>query len=251
MEKMPIFSKEGYIEVIQNALDKGYLFIGFSQKDSIQKGIKYCLMRHDIDISLKCALEMAEIEYALGIKANYFFMLRSPAYNLFTRYAFDVLKKISNMGHEIALHFDAAHPVINSNNLIEKVGEESRILSDLCEQKLYAVSFHQPSSYILTEDIYIPNLINTYNRKQMAEWYYTSDSNRVWKEHTAFSVIDCDHYTKIQLLTHPIWWIYDDVLVEDAWDHAIIDNFYLMQDQFLATERAYGNSRTLDLHRTD
>jgi hypothetical protein len=249
MNKVPIFSKEGYREVIINAITKGYNFLVFSQKDNIQKGSKYCLMRHDIDTSLKCAIEMAEIEHSLGVRTTYFFMLRSPAYNLFSRYAFNVLKKISKMGHEIALHFDAAHPVINSSNLIVKVEEESRILSYLCGQEIHAVSFHQPSQFILKGDTLLPDVINTYNKIQMKDWYYTSDSNRVWKEHNALSVFDCMQYPRIQILVHPIWWICEEPIIEDAWDNAITDNFYIMQQQFLDTEGAYGYARTFHINR--
>lgn len=249
MDRIPIFSKEGYREVIINAIKKDYNFLIFSQKDNIQKGRKYCLMRHDIDTSLKCALEMAEIEYSLGVKTTYFFMLRSPAYNLFSRYSFDVLKKVRDMGHEIALHFDAAHPVINSKNLIEKVEEELLILANLCEHKIQAVSFHQPSSTILKGDIFVPGIINTYNKLQMQDWYYTSDSNRVWKEHDALSVFDCMQYSRIQILVHPIWWICEEQIIEDAWDHAVTDNFYIMQQQFLDTEMAYGDARRFLLNR--
>ncbi len=243
MKKIPTFSKEGYKEILGNALTHKYNFIGFSEKNDVKLDKRYCLMRHDIDTSLKCALEMAQIEHELGIKANYFFMLRSPAYNLFSRYAFDVLLKIHEMGHEIGLHFDAAHPAINPGNLIDVVESELYTLSTLCNHPIYAVSFHQPSAEILSGDILVPDKINTYNKKQMADWYYTSDSNRIWKEYNAFSVFDSGNYRLIQMLIHPIWWIYSDVRIEDAWNSAILDNFRIMQQQFLDTEGAYGAPR--------
>lgn len=83
----------------------------------------------------------------------------------------------------------------------------------------------------------------------MNGWVYTSDSNRTWKEHTALSVFSVNNYEKIQILIHPIWWMYDDDLIEDAWDRAIVDNFYIMQQQFLDTEGAYGEAREFTIKR--
>lgn len=247
--RLPTFSKNGYVEILKNGQNKGFEFVRFNEMDRISTKGKYCLMRHDIDVSLKCSLEMAEIENSMNINATYFFMLRSPAYNLFGRHAFDVLKRISDMGHEIALHFDASHPAIHPGNLIDKIYQEVKILTDLCGQHVKTLSFHQPSQAILDGNLTVPHLINTYNRDQMADWYYISDSNRIWKEHNALSVFDCELYNKVQILTHPIWWIHEDEVIEDAWDNAIINNFNIMQKQFLETERAYGSARTISLRR--
>lgn len=244
--ELPIFSKDGYAAVLRNALDKGFSFIRFNEMNTTTPGQKYCLMRHDIDISLKCALEMAEIENTYDVKATYFFMLRSPAYNLFSRYAFEVLSRIRELGHEIALHFDAAHPGVKKTEIIRCITQEADTISELTGVTIQTVSFHQPSGEILTGDLLVPGLINTYNKHQLGGWYYTSDSNRVWKEHNALSVFNSD-YPKVQLLIHPIWWIYSDIGIDDAWNNALKDNFYIMQKQFLETERAYGYFRMINL----
>lgn len=248
-QRQPVFSKQGYKDILINAQLHGYQFIGFGDMHKVNDDDKYCLMRHDVDTSLKCALEMAEIEHTLGVKATYFFMLRSPAYNLFGRYAYHVINRIKEMGHEIALHFDAAHPAVNSNDLVNAVEVELNILLGLSKQHIHAVSFHQPSPFILKGNTLVPGVINTYHKEQMKDWYYTSDSNRVWKEHNALSVFDCEQYKKIQILIHPIWWICEEPVIEDAWDHALTDNFYIMQQQFLDTEGAYGIPRSFTIKR--
>ncbi len=242
----PIFSHQGYTDVLTNAKDLHYQFIRFDERELIDTNNgRYCLMRHDIDTSLKCAFEMAQIEHSLGVKSTFFFMLRSPAYNLFSRYAFEVLNGVKEMGHEIALHFDAAHPAVHENTIVEHVKKEADILASLTGTPINTVSFHQPSPFILQGDLLIPGIVNTYNKNQMSGWYYCSDSNRVWKEHNAFSVFDVEKYDRIQILVHPIWWICEDKVIEDAWNHAIKDNFYIMQEQFLATEAAYGYKREI------
>lgn len=248
--QLPIFSPEGYSEVLKHALSKGFRFITFKEKGDVDtSNQKCCLMRHDIDTSLKCALEMGEIEAAHGVRATYFLMLRSPAYNLFGRYAFDVVNRLKDLGHEIALHFDAAHPAAVNRNLEEAVLDDVRTLQLHANVEVKSVSFHQPSSEILRGDLLIEPLINTYNKSQMHGWYYCSDSNRVWKEHNALSVFEEDSYSKVQILIHPIWWMYSDPIIEDAWDKAIVDNFRIMQQQFLDTEAAYGSERLFLIER--
>lgn len=243
-KRIPTFSRHGYVQVLKNAKDLGYQLIRFDQRKEFEQiNGQFCLMRHDIDTSLKCALEMAEIEYSNSVKSTFFFMLRSPAYNLFSRYAFNVLKDIKAMGHEIALHFDAAHPAVDENKIVEEVKNELNILSSLVDSPISTVSFHQPSAFILKGDLVIPSVVNTYNKEQMTGWYYCSDSNRIWKDHNAYSVFDIGKYKKIQILIHPIWWMCEDEIIEDAWDHAVRDNLYIMQEQFLATESAYGIKR--------
>jgi len=248
-KRIPEFSKNGYKEVLREAIKKDFSFICFSEIDKLVSGKKYCLNRHDIDISLKCALEIAEIEHQMGVRATYFFMFCSPAYNLLSRYANSVLKKIIELGHEIGLHFDAAHPSVNKDNLLSQIEMEVELLSRILGTPISAVSFHQPSVEILKGNINIPGLINTYNKDQLSDWYYISDSNRQWKEQNAFSVFEVGQFTHIQMLVHPIWWMYDDLMIEDVWDHAVADNFYIMQHQFLDTEGAYGDRRCFQVSR--
>ena len=67
-------------------LKEDYNFTCFSKiKFSNEPIEKKVLLRHDIDLSLEKALEMAEIEAELGVPAVYFLFLRSPFYNIFSK----------------------------------------------------------------------------------------------------------------------------------------------------------------------
>ena len=73
-EKIP-FSPEGYRKIIEYGLEKGYKFISFKDFEKNKHQEKICILRHDIDLSLDLAFEMAEYEYELNIKSTYFILL--------------------------------------------------------------------------------------------------------------------------------------------------------------------------------
>lgn len=237
------YSKETYKKILLLSKSMKYQAIRFRDIDVNQNSDKLLLIRHDIDVSLKYAMDMARLESENSVQSTYFVMLRSPAYNLFSRDAFKRLREIQEFGHEIGLHFDAAHPYVVNKDLAECVQKEKDILSDLVQAEIGSLSFHQPSREVLENDIFLDGLINTYNNRQMLGWYYLSDSNRVWKEHDGFSVFEAEKYDQIQMLIHPIWWMCELPNIIDVWNEAIATNFDGMQEQFLATERAYGPKR--------
>lgn len=79
---------------------KGYIFISFSDYFTNCDQIKFVIMRHDVDRSLKKALEIAVIESEIEIKASYYFRT--------IRKYFDekVITEIGNLGHEIGYHYE-------------------------------------------------------------------------------------------------------------------------------------------------
>jgi hypothetical protein len=248
-----LFCPDGYLSVLRNAMSCEYAFVTYGEMAQCA-GVpgRRCLLRHDVDVSLVFALEMARLEASSGVRSTYFFMLRSPAYNLMTRHAHRVLAEIVSLGHEVGIHFDAEHPSVDRNNLAACVYQEVDVLSKLAGATIHAVSFHQPSPYILQGTVYIDGLINTYNAVQMQGWYYLSDSNRQWKTaDNAQTIFERTDLTRIQLLIHPMWWMCDEPDVGAVWDSAMVSNFEVMQRQFLETERAYGGRRSMFLRMSE
>lgn len=236
------FSTSGYLDLIRMAKSRNYEFITFSQLSSAADG-RLCLLRHDVDVSVSLALEMARLEAEQGIYSTYFMMLRSPVYNLLSRANYIALGKIVELGHEIGLHFDAAHPQVDSDSLPDLVQEEANLLGRICKSKISAVSFHQPTQDIVEADIDIRGIVNTYNKQQLAGWYYISDSNREWRNLDALSLFQQALHENVQLLIHPMWWICDEPSTKSVWDRALQLQFEATQEQLLATERAYGAPR--------
>lgn len=88
------FDIDGYKNLIKISKEK-YSFIKFN--DVCTNAI--ILLRHDIDVSPKLALEMARLEYDFSIASTYIFMTRSPFCNLFRRANDAIVRQIIDMGH--------------------------------------------------------------------------------------------------------------------------------------------------------
>ncbi|PKO30658.1 MAG: hypothetical protein CVU34_19215 [Betaproteobacteria bacterium HGW-Betaproteobacteria-7] len=194
------------------------------------------------------ALDMAQLENELGVRATYFVMLRSPLYNLMSRHASERLAQLVSLGHHIGLHFDAGFVLDSEKDLERELVFELGVLSDLVGDSIRAFSFHQPSDKAIRMRVALPGVINTYNPDQLQEYRYISDSNRVWREVDPFDLI-ASGMKHLHILLHPVWWMCSSENVYDCWDQAINRNFESTQIQLLSTERAFGPARKLVLTR--
>ena len=106
---MAEFSLDGYSELLSTFKERGYSFRGFEEIDTnCTQGHPFLVLRHDIDLSLRPALEIARIEHAQGVQATYFVLLCSPFYNVFSRSNAEIMLQIHRYGHQIATHIDLA-----------------------------------------------------------------------------------------------------------------------------------------------
>ena len=243
------FSKTGYQTLLETALDAGYRFIPFDNTLHLKQG-RCCLLRHDVDVDLGAALEIAKVESVLGIRSTFFLMLRSPLYNLIGRANSRIVQEIIQLGHWIGLHYDDGFCLDKQYSLDEWICLESRILENMFGVEIKAVSFHQPSQAILSGKIKLNNYVNTYNKKELDGFYYVSDSNKVWKVESPYNIFQKELYSKVHLLIHPLWWIGDyNLPTEDVWEQMIVSNFYRSQKQLLETERAYGPAREITISK--
>lgn len=97
------FSYNGYLNLIKDVREAGYEIVGYHDWKEKEKP---CILRHDIDFSLKKALEFAEVEQNQGIRSTYFVLLTTDMYNAMSKEAGQMIRAIMRMGHEIGLHFD-------------------------------------------------------------------------------------------------------------------------------------------------
>lgn len=134
MEKRYEFTLKHYQDIFKKMKESNYTFIDYQDYENF-KG-KYVILRHDIDLSLEKALEMAKIESLEGISGTYFFMLTSEFYNLLSSHARKIVKEISNLGHQIGLHFDPTVYRYSTKDELETViQQEVQVLSSIIQKK--------------------------------------------------------------------------------------------------------------------
>lgn len=197
-----------YKQILSSVLKAGY---SFSDYFSYKKVEKPCILRHDIDLSLKKAARFAEYEANLfenvKVSSTYFVLLSTSFYNVFIRENRDFLKRIISAGHTIGLHFDETQYDINGNIDLfkEKVLDEINILSNVIESPIETFSMHRPSPQIIEKDVEIPGIVNSYSKVFFNDFKYISDSRMNWRENP-FNVVDSKRYDKLHILTHPFWY---------------------------------------------
>ncbi|RJR46514.1 MAG: hypothetical protein C4567_02220 [Deltaproteobacteria bacterium] len=166
------------------------------------------LLRHDVDVSLKRAYAMAEIEHRLGVAATYMVLADSPLYRLATPESRGIIRDLQAMGHEVALHFAApADPGEDEGRwqeLESRVLGAKALLEDILQAEVASISFHKPITRLLRGPLKIFNLVNAYSRELM-DWYL-SDSRGRWREGEPLPKLRQPAKPLLQLLIHPIWW---------------------------------------------
>lgn len=241
------FSLKGYSDLLETAIGNKYEFLFFDEACQAKKE-KFCLLRHDIDADLEAAKSISSIEKEQSVKATYFVMLRSPVYNLFGRHNHRCVEQILKNGHQLALHYDEGFYPGNGRELQELVEIEADTLFKIFGQKITTVSFHQPGPKVLSNEIKLRHFINTYDKSDMAGVFYISDSNMIWKNMSAWDLFESNTEPKIQLLTHPMWWVGNGgENTEVLWDRAIHHNISRTLDQIVETERAFGSRRHIHI----
>ena len=180
------FTIKHYLETINLYRDNGY-HIGpvgdYFHNDVYHKHI---LLRHDVDLSLDYALEMALLEKDNDIHATYFILVTSDLYSAVSPKGRERIKAIKDAGHEIALHVDSRYYMGTC---------EFTVLSEIAETTISTWARHLVN---LTPELDIPRDAAT-----IPNYKYLSDSAMNWREGCW-----CNHigeYDKMQILIHPEW----------------------------------------------
>jgi hypothetical protein len=212
-------------------------------RDSINNEKVLIGLRHDIDCHPFKALEMAKMEKAHGFSASYYILASAAYYGEFVQGEIvrnecmeRIYKEIYSLGTEIGIHNDLISNMILHgidpysfnydelsfyNNLgIEVVGTAahgSYITAETVDNYEIFSDFAQVASIEYEEQSYA---IGQYSLNDFGFDYeayfvyfdhYYSDSSRNWTGEGEFESFletlgESKLGTKIQLLTHPVWW---------------------------------------------
>lgn len=209
------------------------------------------LLRHDVDADLWAAVTMAELEAQLGFRSAFFIMTQSPVYNVLSHEGISAVKKIASLGHDVGLHFDGNNYEGRSDRGLANVARaQANIISQISGSDVTAVSFHQPATSLLEKPKLLEELIDVYEVAGRDDWTYISDSNRDDLFRSKVKRFKDQHLREgrnLQLLIHPMWWMYQSNSVQEIWEQVLIDNFKSTERTLLARERAYGPPRKMAL----
>jgi methionyl-tRNA formyltransferase len=240
------FTHDRYRLLLRSGLAAGFRFVDFADLTARRAvGEKLCGLRHDCDNDLVAAARLAEIEAEEGVRSTYFVMLRSALYNVLAPTNRALVERILGYGHWLGLHFD--HSVVGAETMARVaaiVDDERRILSVEFGRPVDVVSFHQPGPQILDNHIKL-NCLNTYDRNDMAEVYYASDSNLVFRGGEPERLFAEGAYRKIQILLHPEWWTKEPMGLAEKWNQMLLNNVELMQESLLAREHTFDARREI------
>jgi hypothetical protein len=215
------FTHEEYKSILALAKARGYQFAD-----------------HDCDNDLAAAIEMAEIEHALGVRATYFLMLRAPLYNLLAPGPLRLARRLSELGHAIGLHFDdLSQEGVPIHDLAARADRERTFLAQELGVPVDSISFHQAGKHVAENRVKL-SCINMYDHDDMAGIQYFSDTNMSWRvpPHVA---LDPSVHPRIQFLFHPEWWTPTELSIKEKWERMFQDNFQVAQSTMLSRERAY------------
>jgi len=203
------FSYDAYLAMLLRFRDAGYRFAPFGQAERLlAEGRRFVLLRHDVDMDLDKARQMARREAEAGIAATYFFLVRTDHYNVFSRFGTERVGEIVGLGHHLGLHFDcAAYAGAGVAGLRAGCSREAGMLEAWFRAPVHVVSYHRPSELVLSgrpglsaprPHTYLPLFSRTIR--------YLSDSTGRWRYEYPPESEALLRGLPVQLLTHPVWY---------------------------------------------
>lgn len=206
------YEEATYRALLAELLDAGYEFVGFDGR--LEAG--QVALRHDVDLSVERAVEMARLEASLGIRSTYCFLATAPVYDLLTPANRRRLRCIRDAGHDVGLHFDPHHYWAREpepSELRARVDADRAVLERVLDDEVSAVSIHIPPEWALDRDF--EGFESTYAPRYFSEVGYVSDSSQKWRDGHPFTAGLPD---AMQLLVHPGLWHPSDRPVEEILD---------------------------------
>jgi hypothetical protein len=177
------FSLRHYEELLDAARAGGYRFARFDHEP--EPGDLF--LRHDVDLSLEAALQLARLERAHGATATYFLMTESVFYNLSSSEGRAALAELRDLEHAVGLH--AVHPHADLDDRFDGV-----------------LAWHNPDpDYVFKP---VDGAVNVMQAPWFTRGHYRSDSNQRWREGCPDEELRAGTFEWLQLLTHPEIWVY-------------------------------------------
>jgi hypothetical protein len=177
------FDLDHYAELLDAAQAGGYRWARFDHEP--EPGDLF--LRHDVDLSLDAALQLARLEREHDATATYFLMTESVLYNLASFEGRDAIAVLRGLGHAVGLH--AVHPRFEPDARFDAV-----------------MAWHNPDPEYVFEPV--DRFVNVMQAPWFTQGHYRSDSNAHWREGCPHEELGAGAFEWLQLLTHPEIWAY-------------------------------------------
>jgi len=240
------FSPPGYANVLTAARDCGYDIRPL--RDAFKAGAaSTLLLRHDVDLSLRLALEMAQLEHECGVTSTYHILPHNDFYAPFSPDGRRILVRMIELGHEIGLHCDAAVYPQEPAAYLRAVGRDIETLEEITGRKVASASQHRP---VEGGPVDLGNLIDVeaYAPRVREKFSYISDSAMSWRGVTPWDLLPSRK--NLQLLIHPVWWMAPGTSRKEKFEYLKKDEMEL-QGTRLDGELAYIEQCLVDREMLD
>lgn len=209
---IPDFSYAGFRDILMEIKSYGYTFCRFDEVlDDGRRDLKRFYLRHDVDMSPRCASRLGRIAAECGLRSNVLFQLDAETYNVFAQGNLEIIRELRALGHCVGLQID--------ENLIGVDGGKILLtlnwFNECCASIDRVISFHRPTAACLGRDF--EGFASGYGSRVFGKDRYLSDSRRSWEFRERLTQWLIQGRTPIQLLLHPGWWHpHNDV--NEIWD---------------------------------
>jgi hypothetical protein len=191
------FDLAHFRELLDAARAGGYRTVAFDHEPRPRD----LFLRHDVDLSLEAALELAHIEAEHGLHATYFLMTESIFYNLDSPVGRETIRELRELGHAVGLH--AVHPGADRDDRFDPV-----------------LAWHNPDPTYVNEPV--AGVVNVMQPPWFTQGKYRSDSNQHWREGCPHEELRAGSFEWLQLLLHPEIWVYEGATMRETM-HAMLD----------------------------
>jgi hypothetical protein len=185
------FDLSHYRELLEAAKSGGYEWASFDRQP--RPGDLF--LRHDVDLSLEAAVEIARLEHELGARATYFLMTESAFYNLDSHVGHYAQRQLRQWGHAVGLH--AVHPRAELDGRFDPV-----------------IAWHNPEREYMSEPVV--GAVNVMEEPYFTPGRYRSDSNAHWREGCPHEELASGSFEWLQLLTHPEIWVHGGTTMRET-----------------------------------
>lgn len=205
---MMTYSKESYRFLLRRALELEYTFAGFG--DGAQAGGRRIYLRHDVDYSLRMAVELAEINRSVGVQGTFCLLLRSQIYNLLSPWGLEQVRTIRALGQRVAFHYVA--PAVlpaGDADLAALIRADFEIVRHHVPDIEPAFSWHNPTAETMNRGLRlnVPGLANLSSAEFTQQISYYSDSNLRHAVADFEKLLRGKENRAMHWLLHPLNWV--------------------------------------------